>query len=92
MKILYIRPTCPYCIKVLNFAQENNIKLDTKDIANHEVLEELINIGGKSQVPFLYADNGEVKMYESDDIIEYLSGGKCGESSIINPELCKIQL
>ena len=29
-------------------------------------------IGGKSQVPFLYDKENKIKMYESDDIIEYL--------------------
>ena len=34
--------------------------------------EELIKLGGKSQVPFLSDPERSVKRYESDDIIEYV--------------------
>jgi len=32
--------------------------------------KELLELGGQQQVPFLV--DGDVKMYESDDIIEYI--------------------
>lgn len=28
--VLYYKPTCPYCIKVLNYMQEQDIALDMK--------------------------------------------------------------
>ncbi|MCA9361732.1 glutathione S-transferase N-terminal domain-containing protein, partial [Candidatus Kaiserbacteria bacterium] len=30
--ILYYRPTCPYCVKVLNYVKEKNIALELRDI------------------------------------------------------------
>ncbi len=71
---LYIYETCPYCIKVRNTLKELGYE-EGKDIilldANtEENANELIELGGKLQVPFLI--DGETMMYESSDIMEYL--------------------
>ena len=72
--ILYYRPTCPYCVKVLNYVKEKNIALELRDIAaNSQFAHELIIQGGKQQVPFLVDEEKGVKMYESSDIIAYLA-------------------
>ena len=69
--ILYYKPTCPYCQKVLTFMESAGITLPLKNIAESiNVREELIKIGGKPQVPCLVI-NGKA-MYESDDIITWL--------------------
>lgn len=69
---LYIMNTCPYCKKVLKFIEENKIEsIEIKDIiGNKENEKELIEKGGKKQVPMLLIS--EKPMYESDDIIKYL--------------------
>lgn len=68
--VLYIRNTCPYCQKVLRFLAENKINVEQKDISdNDELVQELINIGGKKQVPCLVVN--DKALYESDDIIEW---------------------
>lgn len=33
--------------------------------------DELVNLGGKQQVPFLVDEANNVQMYESDEIIKY---------------------
>lgn len=64
---------CPYCNKVINFLKTKNLEYRLLDISEKNYLKELISTGGKEQVPFLLdTDNGK-KMYESDDIIEYLN-------------------
>lgn len=69
---LYYKPTCPYCVKVLNYMGENNI--ETIELLNVDEIDglraELAERGGKTQVPALDID-GKI-MYESDDIVEYL--------------------
>lgn len=69
---LYYKPTCPYCVKVLNYMGENNI--ETIELLNVDEIDglraELAEKGGKTQVPALDID-GKI-MYESDDIVEYL--------------------
>ena len=69
---LYIMETCPYCKKVLAFAEENGISLNKIDIAEKQNEETLITLGGKRQVPFLVDKERNIQMYESSDIIEYL--------------------
>lgn len=67
---LYIKPTCPYCLKVTNFMAQNDITIKTKNVAIPAIRDELIAIGGKKQVPCLVHNN--VALYESDDIIEWM--------------------
>lgn len=68
---LYVGTICPYCRKVENFMEENNIELEIVNIEqDRQAMKTLIEEGGKRQVPCLYHD-GEY-LYESDDIIEFL--------------------
>lgn len=67
--VLYIRSTCPFCHKVLNYIKDHNLEVKTKDISNQLHQDHLIEVGGKSQVPCLFIDNKP--LYESSDIISY---------------------
>ena len=68
---LYYSPTCPYSRKVLNFMQQNNIKIPLKNRdENPANRQELIRLGGLPQVPCLVIDGKA--LYESDDIIDWL--------------------
>lgn len=69
---LFVLETCPYCIKVMDFLNKENMKYKKIDISNKESEESLIQIGGKRQVPFLIDTERNIQMYESKDIIEYL--------------------
>ena len=68
--ILFMRKTCPYCQKVTGFIENNNIQIEKRDIENAGHKKELIEKGGKSQVPCLFID--DEPLYESDVIIDYL--------------------
>lgn len=70
---LFVLETCPYSQKVMRFMKENNIPYHKHDVEDSENLEELIELGGEQQVPFLYDEDNDISMYESDDIIEYVS-------------------
>lgn len=69
---IFILPTCPYCQKVINYLKTTKLEYNLLDINESHYLEELIQLGGKRQVPFLFDNDKNVMMYESDDIIEYL--------------------
>jgi len=73
MYTLYYKPTCPYCIKVTDFAKEHDISLSLKDINVDSVAEELIARGGKRMVPYLVDEEAGKEMYESSDIIAYIT-------------------
>ena len=48
------------------------VDLEERNIAKIEYLDELMEKGGKRQVPFLIDEEKGISMYESDDIIKYL--------------------
>lgn len=73
---LYILETCPYCKKVMNYMKENGIKIHKFDTINNDNALKLLSIGGKDQVPFLYNEDTDDKIYDSERIIEYLKNLK----------------
>jgi anaphase-promoting complex subunit 7 len=73
MFTLYYKPACPFCQRVLELSENLGVDLDLKDVSDDEVFaQELLEKGGKKQVPFLVDAEKEVSMYESNDIIEYI--------------------
>lgn len=82
MYTLYIRPACPFCQRVLQVVEEKQIDVAVKDISDPTVAEELINHGGKQQVPYLIDAERGAAMYESDDIIAYLVSRISGDANV----------
>lgn len=69
---LFIMPTCPFCLKVTSYMKSNNIDIPILDTTRDaSARQRLLEVGGKTQVPCLFIDGAP--MYESDDIIAYLS-------------------
>lgn len=74
---LYQFEGCPYCSKVRKKLTELGLSFTAHNPRqNDDRMEELMELGGQDQVPFLVVrdDDGDVveSMYESDDINEYL--------------------
>ncbi len=72
---LYLRADCPFCTKVLRAADAINavkgVDYEVVDAAQGTPGRQVVlDIGGKAMVPFLV--DGEISMYESDDIIAYM--------------------
>ncbi len=72
MLILYIKDNCPYSTAVIDKINELDIRVETKNIANNRNALELIEKGGKCQVPCLIDTDKEIVIYESSDIIDHL--------------------
>jgi len=73
MLILYTKIGCPFCYKVLDFVEEKGIEVDEREVYfSEEYMAELMEKGGKRQIPYLHDTDKNIQMYESDDIIEYL--------------------
>lgn len=72
---LYMRDGCPFCKKVERAAIDMGLIQD-KDYQLIDASpftpgrDMVVKLGGKAMVPFMV--DGEVSMYESDDIIAYL--------------------
>lgn len=78
MPTLYVKNTCYYCQKVLDFVHTSKIDINVKDtISDPMAKEELLKLGGKRQVPFLF-DPNKTSLYESDEIIKYLRSNYVG--------------
>lgn len=70
---LYYKPTCPYCQRVLAANETIKAPVELKDVLTDPANKaELLEKGGKPQVPFLEDTDRGVSLYESMDIIEYL--------------------
>jgi len=69
---LYFLKTCPYCKKVIDYCENSNIQLILKDITDIQNKEMLISQGGKEQVPYLFDNEKNIGLYESDEIIKYI--------------------
>lgn len=74
---LYQFEGCPYCKKVRKKMTELGLSFTAHNPRqNEDRMEELKDLGGQDQVPFLVVrdeDDSVVEtMYESDDINEYL--------------------
>jgi len=77
MFILYYKPSCPFCQRVLQVAENLGISFDLKDISEDSALaDELIARGGKRMVPYLVNTKHGIEMYESQDIIDYIKTHK----------------
>lgn len=74
---LYVKSWCPYCAMVLKKLEEADIPFEELNIEKEEVLNELIQKGGKRIVPFLVDEERGVEMYESADIVNYLEENYC---------------
>lgn len=73
--ILYYRPSCPFCIKVLNHLDTIQKSVSLKNLNDDpKAIEELIHLGGKKQVPCLFIDG--IPLYESQDIMDWLEEHK----------------
>jgi len=82
MLTLYYKETCPFCQRVLQMAENLGVEFDLKDIESDDAIAaELIEKGGKRQVPYLVDSEKDVQMYESSDIIDYIREHYAGTAS-----------
>jgi len=72
MLLLYKMDGCPYCEKVLKHLEEKSLQFRSLDIADPVNLDELLHLGEKEQVPFLVDTDHNAKLYESEEIIQYV--------------------
>ncbi|MDF9747097.1 glutathione S-transferase N-terminal domain-containing protein [Natrinema salsiterrestre] len=79
---LYQFEGCPHCKKVREKLSELGIsyvnhnprlgKSHDQKVTNQQTHEELVEVGGMDQVPYLVDTQRETSLYESDDIVEHL--------------------
>jgi glutaredoxin 3 len=68
---LYYFPSCPYCRLVLDCLGRLDLEIPMRNTQSETgARDELLEIGGKSQVPCLVIDGKP--LYESSDIVTWL--------------------
>ena len=68
---LYYFPSCPYCRVVLDCLDRLDLEIPMRDTQLEAgARDDLIEIGGKGQVPCLVIDGKP--LYESADIVQWL--------------------
>lgn len=73
---LYFNNYCYFCHKVLAVLRNREHQIELRNIAEASYHTELIEGGGKGQVPCLMvqsAGQGQHWMYESNEIINYIN-------------------
>ena len=90
MLTLYYKPSCQFCQRVLQMAENLKVEFDLKDISEDETARaELLEKGGKQQVPYLVDTEKGTAMYESSDIIDYIreNYANTGEATTNKPRV-----
>ena len=67
--IIYLSPTCPYCIELKKFLDEKKISHVDKDITqSKEIAEEAMKKSGQSSVPIIDIDGKIVVGFDKERI------------------------
>ena len=83
MLVLYTGDYCPFCRRVEAYLQDKALEYEARDIrANPDYADELVELGGKRQIPYLVDTERGVSMYESEDIVQYVAD-TYGENPVI---------
>lgn len=94
MVTIYVKSGCAFCAAVLAKVDDLSLSIEEKNVSEPGVAEELIALGGKKQEPFLYDKDNDVKLYESDAIVEYLNktygDGTSGEKIDVPQGVCPV--
>lgn len=82
MLTLYYKESCPFSPRVIQMADNLKVDLEMKDVSEDSAaLDELLEKGGKEQVPFLVDSEKDVSMYETSDIIDYMRENYSGTAT-----------
>ncbi len=72
MKILYTRSSCGYCAWVMQIFDQLGLQYEVRDVDLAEYLKELLEKGGKQQVPYYIDTDKGIGLYESKDIVKFV--------------------
>lgn len=70
--MLYVKEHCAFSAKALRAVEALKVPITIKYKSEPGVIDEVVEKGGKQQFPFLVDEENGVKMYECEDIVNYL--------------------
>ena len=66
---VYSTPSCPYCIRVKQFLQENNVPFENFDVsADQQKSEEMVKLSGQMGVPVLDIEGKIIVGFDKEEI------------------------
>ncbi len=87
MITLYVKSPCQYSAHAIAALDIFNVPFTEKNIADPVYEAELLELGGRHKVPFLI--DGDVRLYESDDIVAYIEKQYGNGISVQKPTIHK---
>ncbi len=70
---VYSTPSCPYCIRVKQFLQENNVPFENFDVsADQQKSEEMVKLSGQMGVPVLDIEGKIIVGFDKEAIKQEL--------------------
>ena len=70
MITIFVKTGCPFCARALAALDAYGLQYEEKNVSDPKNVEEMIQLGGKKQEPFLI--DGDIMMYESRAIVSYI--------------------
>ncbi|MFH0987526.1 MAG: glutaredoxin domain-containing protein [Patescibacteria group bacterium] len=71
---VYSTPTCPYCVALKNFLQENKIEFQYIDVSQNDAeREKMIEKTGQMGVPVIEIDNEVIVGFDRERISQLLN-------------------
>jgi glutaredoxin-like YruB-family protein len=72
--LVYSTPTCPYCIRLKQFLQENNVIFENIDVSSdHEAANKMVEKSGQMGVPVVDIEGEIIVGFDRDRIKQSLA-------------------
>ncbi len=73
LPILYIKPSCSWCVEVIAYLKRNNIAVQTVVVSgNREAMQEMIDLSGQTKAPTLDWHGEVLADFGVDELIPFL--------------------
>jgi glutaredoxin 3 len=73
MRILYIKPGCPWCDDVVAFMRKKDIEHDIVVVSgNRSAMQEMIDLSGQTKAPTLNWEGDVLADFGVDELIPFL--------------------
>ncbi len=73
MRIVYIKPGCPWCDDVVAFMRQKNIEYDTVVVSgNRAAMQEMIDLSGQTKAPTMNWEGDVLADFGVEELIPFL--------------------
>jgi glutaredoxin 3 len=74
-RVLYVKPSCPWCVEVEQYLRENRIEVTRVSVSgDREAMAEMVALSGQTKAPTLDWDGEVLADFGVDELIPFLVG------------------